>query len=124
MMTEILGEPLHFNTHVSTESLALLGGRLDVDPKEFIPCSPGTKHPLVRGFNRPWYETNWDRVLRDGPKELNVAMLFGKRSRYFGVDCDTPASVAFMADRFTGSPVVQTARGKLFLGRSEAQLRR
>ena len=77
-MNALALERPHFDTRVTNDSITALSRYLGADPREFIPCKPGTKEPKPRGFNLPHYGTNWDRWLRGGQQELNVALLFGE----------------------------------------------
>jgi hypothetical protein len=99
-----------------------LSRRLGADPRELIPCHIGTKKPLVRGFARPGYSMNWDRILHGDRLEANVAMLFGSHSRFIGLDCDTSAAVERVRDLIPRGPYVRTARGTLLLAKSDQEL--
>jgi hypothetical protein len=106
---------------LSYETLTNLSRSLGADPRELMPCGYGTKVSLVRRFNNPTFGMDWERFFKR-QHQANVALLFGRTSRFIGIDCDSPAVVDAVSDCFPSSTHVQTHRGILFLARSDVAL--
>ena len=108
---------------ISSETIMSLGRQLGGDIREFIPCAPGSKKPMVRGFTRAGYGTKWDNWFkRNTTRQANIGLLFGNRSRFIGIDCDTPEATRRLGDLIETWPHVRTRRGVCLIARADDDL--
>jgi hypothetical protein len=101
------------DTYVDARGIGKLARILCVEREELIPCKVQTKVPAFSGFTEPDYRMEWAPLDTLPAITANVAVLFGKRSRLIGVDCDTLGAAKLIKEATGPTTWVITKRGVL-----------